>query len=70
MTTNSGEKNSTIVKRSINLSPEDNQRLSILCGPFDENIKYIEKRLLVEINRRGAMFNIRSDDDEGQTVAE
>lgn len=69
MTINSDEKNSTVVKRSINLSPEDNQRLSILCGPFDENIKYIEKRLLVEINRRGAMFNIRSDNDERAQAA-
>ena len=69
MTTKSGEKNITISKRNITLSPEDNQRLSILCGPFDENIKYIEKRLLVEVNRRGAMFTIRSDDDERAKAA-
>ena len=51
-------------RRSVKLTPEDNQRLALLCGPFDENIKYLEKRLLVEINRRGSMFNIRSDDDD------
>lgn len=63
MTTNPDQTVSTHAKRSVKLSPEDNQRLALLCGPFDENIKHIEKRLLVEINRRGSMFNIRSDED-------
>ncbi|KZX77456.1 ATP-binding protein, partial [Oleiphilus sp. HI0009] len=53
----------TGVKKTLHLSPEDNQRLSLLCGPFDENIKYLEKRLLVRINRRGALFSISSTDD-------
>lgn len=63
MTTNPYQTATTYAKRSVKLSPEDNQRLALLCGPFDENIKHIEKRLLVEINRRGSMFNIRSDED-------
>ena len=68
MTTNTSTQ-TTASKRTLNLSPEDNQRLSILCGPFDEHIKHIEKRLLVEINRRGALFTVRSDNDERALAA-
>jgi phosphate starvation-inducible protein PhoH and related proteins len=42
----------------ITLQPEDNTRLANLCGPLDENIKQIETALEVNINRRGATFNI------------
>ena len=42
----------------ITLQPEDNARLNNLCGALDENIKQIETALDVNINRRGATFNI------------
>lgn len=42
----------------ITLQPEDNTRLNNLCGALDENIKQIESALDVNINRRGATFNI------------
>ena len=42
----------------ITLQPEDNARLNNLCGALDENIKQIESALNVNINRRGATFNI------------
>ena len=42
----------------ITLQPEDNARLNNLCGALDENIKQIEAALDVNINRRGATFNI------------
>lgn len=72
MTTNantSGKADGALSKRTLHLTPEDNQRLAVLCGPFDEHIKYLEKRLLVEINRRGAMFTVRSDQDERALAA-
>ncbi len=47
-----------IVTLEINLEPSDNQRLSSLCGPFDDNIKHLERRLGVEINYRGSAFSI------------
>jgi phosphate starvation-inducible PhoH-like protein len=47
-----------IVTLEINLEPADNQRLSSLCGPFDDNIKHLERRLGVEINYRGNFFTI------------
>ncbi len=42
----------------IYLEPSDNARLSSLCGPFDENIKHIERRLGVEIAHRENLFKI------------
>ena len=34
-----------IVTLEINLEPSDNRRLASLCGPFDDNIKHLERRL-------------------------
>ncbi|MBD1575014.1 MULTISPECIES: PhoH family protein [Vibrio] len=47
-----------IVTLEINLTPSDNHRLASLCGPFDDNIKHLERRLGVEINHRGHFFTI------------
>jgi phosphate starvation-inducible PhoH-like protein len=49
---------SKIVTLEIDLEPSDNHRLSSLCGPFDDNIKHLERRLGVEINHRGNAFSI------------
>lgn len=40
------------------LEPADNQRLANLCGQFDEHLRLLERRLGVEINNRGAHFNV------------
>ncbi len=40
------------------LEPADNQRLLSLCGPFDDNIKHLERRLGIEINRRDNHFKL------------
>lgn len=37
---------------------EDNKRLASLCGPFDDNIKHLERRLGVEITYRNNHFKI------------
>lgn len=47
-----------IVTLEINLEPSDNHRLASLCGPFDDNIKHLERRLGVEINHRSNYFTI------------
>ncbi|ENM5728915.1 PhoH family protein [Vibrio mimicus] len=47
-----------IITLEINLEPSDNHRLASLCGPFDDNIKHLERRLGVEINYRGKFFTI------------
>ncbi|EKE82796.1 PhoH family protein [Idiomarina xiamenensis] len=42
----------------IELEPADLGRLSHLCGPFDDNIKHIERRLGVEITHKGHQFRL------------
>ena len=44
--------------REITLEPVDNARLLSLCGPFDDNIKQLERRLGIEINRRDNHFKL------------
>ena len=40
------------------LEPDDSQRLAALCGPFDQNLKHLEKRLGVLIRNRGNVFQV------------
>ena len=40
------------------LEPPDNQRLANLCGPLDEHLRQVERRLGVEINNRGNTFQV------------
>ncbi|HTU65686.1 MAG TPA: PhoH family protein [Steroidobacteraceae bacterium] len=42
--------------REFDLTPPDNARLANLCGPLDENLRLVEERMGVSINRRGATF--------------
>lgn len=46
------------------LTPVDNKRLASLRGQYDENIRYLEKKLEVEISSRGNLFRITGNDDE------
>ncbi len=50
--------NQKIATLDIYLEPEDNQRLANLCGPFNDNIKQIERRLGVEITYHGNHFQV------------
>ena len=47
-----------ITTLDLHLEPADAQRLASLCGPFDDNIKQIERRLGVEIIYRNHHFQI------------
>ncbi|MGB1581539.1 MAG: PhoH family protein [Nevskiales bacterium] len=47
----------------LDFSPADNQRLANLCGPLDAHLRLIEKRMAVEINNRGAWFQISGAED-------
>jgi len=44
------------------MEPVDNNRFVNLCGPLDENLRKIERRLGVEINYRGNVFKIHGKD--------
>ncbi len=52
----------------ISLSPVDNRRLMNLCGRFDEHLRQIERRLNVEINNRGSVFQILGERDAVHTA--
>jgi phosphate starvation-inducible protein PhoH and related proteins len=45
-------------RREFELAPADNTRLANLCGPLDENLRMLETRLDVRIQRRGDTFRV------------
>ena len=45
-----------MIKKNLKLPDDDNNKLSNLCGPFDENLKQISTGLEIEISRRGSSF--------------
>ena len=47
-----------LVSNQIYLEPSDHKRLASLCGPFDDNIKQLERRLGVEISYRNNEFKV------------
>ncbi|EQC01790.1 phosphate starvation-inducible protein PhoH, predicted ATPase [Photorhabdus temperata subsp. temperata Meg1] len=49
---------SQVATQEIFLEPADNQRLMSLCGPFDDNLKQLERRLGIEISRRDNRFKL------------
>ncbi|GAC12922.1 PhoH family protein [Aliiglaciecola lipolytica] len=61
---------STIVSSEVFLEPADNKRLSSLCGPLDDNIKQIERRLGVEITYRNNEFKVLGDPLQSNGAAE
>ncbi|WP_392558680.1 PhoH family protein [Orbus mooreae] len=59
-----------IITHEINLEPADNQRLNALCGPHNNNIKQLEKRLGIEINHRSNQFRLTGDTICAQAAAQ
>lgn len=49
---------SKLTTLNLYLEPSDNRRLASLCGPFDDNIKQLERRIGVEISYRNNHFQI------------
>jgi len=47
-----------LTKEVFSLTPVDNHRQANLCGPMDDNLKTIERRLGVEISYRGHEFTV------------
>ena len=43
------------------LEPNDTRRLAILCGPLNEHLRQIERRLDIEIRNRGNRFALHGD---------
>src|SRR5579859_5520005 len=60
--------NNGLNQSDFSLEPEDNARLSNLCGPFDEHLRQIELRLGVEINHRGNLFQVIGEEDASRAT--
>ncbi len=54
----------------ITLEPADNQRLANLCGPFDQHLRQLERRLGVAINSRGNEFRVVGDPEPVKAAGE
>jgi phosphate starvation-inducible PhoH-like protein len=61
---------SKIVSNKVVLDPQDTKRLLSLCGPFDDNLKQIERRLGVEINYRNNEFSVHGDPQQANGASE
>jgi phosphate starvation-inducible PhoH-like protein len=48
-------------QREFDLVPADNARLANLCGPLDENLRLLESRLNVRVQRRGGSFRVTGE---------
>lgn len=46
----------------FNIEPVDPQRLTSLCGQFDDNLRLIEQRLGIEVRNRGNHFELIGDE--------
>ena len=50
----------------INLEPHDSHRLSVLCGPLDQNIRQVEDRLEIRISRKSHQFTLKGKEEQVQ----
>ena len=50
----------------FHLDPVDNQRLAVLCGEFNVNLKQVEKHFMVRIMHRGNDFTIVGESTAGK----
>ena len=62
MTTKSKEQANKQESHQLTLEPVDNERQADLCGPMDDHLKTIERRLGVEISYRGNQFKVIGKD--------
>ena len=61
---------SKLTSNELSLEPSDHKRLSSLCGPFDDNIKQIERRLGVEISYHNNDFKVLGQEQQSRGAAE
>lgn len=59
---------SNLVTESLKLTPVDNNRQANLCGPMDDNLKAIERRLGVEISYRANDFRVLGEANNVKAV--
>lgn len=59
-----------VTTQNILLEPADNKRLMNLCGPFDDNLKQLERRLGVEVSRRDNQLTITGNEIAVKAVSD
>ncbi|PKH86788.1 PhoH family protein [Colwellia psychrerythraea] len=59
-----------LTRAVFSLTPVDNHRQANLCGPMDDNLKTIERRLGVEISYRGHEFTVVGQPSNSQAVVQ
>jgi phosphate starvation-inducible protein PhoH and related proteins len=52
------QSNNPALTTDVTLEPDDSRRLAALCGPFDQNLKFIERRMGIVIRNRGNQFQL------------
>jgi phosphate starvation-inducible PhoH-like protein len=55
--------------RNLTLEPNDTERLAALSGPFDANLKHLERRLGLHIRNRGNEFQISGPEQRVMAAA-
>lgn len=50
------------ITQELTLGGDDNLRLANLCGPMDEHLRELERRLAVGINNRAEHFTVQGDE--------
>jgi phosphate starvation-inducible PhoH-like protein len=55
--------------RRVVLEPNDPRRLAALCGPVDQNLKHLERRLSVHIRNRGNEFQVSGPEPRVQAAS-
>ena len=53
---------------SVHLEPNDTRRLAALCGPLDQNLKQLERRLGIRITNRGNVFQVSGPETRVQAA--
>lgn len=61
--------NNKYIEEKVSFIPIDNDRLAKLCGQFDENLRFIEKRLQVIIAPRSGSFKISGEAESVRKAA-
>ncbi|MFM8355331.1 MAG: PhoH family protein [Gammaproteobacteria bacterium] len=54
---------------TVTLVPDDAARLAALCGPFDQNLKHLERRLGVHLRNRGNAFQVAGPESRTRAAA-
>lgn len=56
-------------KLNLELEPANTERLANLCGQFDQHLKQIESRLLVDIFCRGNLFTVQGEPRQARAAS-